>query len=67
MALNPARPHSAHFPAEYWRKVDLAWVTAKSLMETELANIQRRDTQRAGPYVFPVDGRMYQDRGEPAL
>lgn len=60
------RSHSAHFPASYWRKVDEAWATAKPQMDAELANVCRRDAQRQAPYVFPVEQRMYQDRGETA-
>lgn len=39
----------------YWRQVDLAWVGAKPQMETELANISRRDAQRVPAYIFPAD------------
>lgn len=65
-AQHDARTHSAHFSAAYWRKVDEAWASAKPTMDQELANIARRDAQRQGPYIFPADGRMYQDRGETA-
>lgn len=59
-----AKRSAEHFSAEYWSALDLAWVTAKAQMETELGNVQRRDVQRQTPNTFLVEPqRQYLDRG----